>query len=103
MTPESQLLHIRKYNAWWAQNVSKVKKTVRARLRWNEEQWCRNVDHSCLAVWVIDHCKTDSRAACHSFLLAHLLFQVSQAMLDSMLASFINGNLGLSRADATPI
>lgn len=35
---------------------------MRARLRWNGEQWFQNADHGCVAEWVVDPCKTDTNA-----------------------------------------
>lgn len=61
VSPGAQLLHFKKYNHWWATNARKVKRTMRARLRWNEEQWCKNVDHCCICTWVLDSCAKDSK------------------------------------------
>ncbi|CAK9079157.1 unnamed protein product [Durusdinium trenchii] len=51
VTPEVQHLHIKKYNMWWAMNCRKMKRSMRSRHRWSEENWNRNVDHCCVAVW----------------------------------------------------
>ena len=42
-------------------NAKKVKKTVRNRLRWSEEQWGRNVDQCCLFIWAVKQCKADAK------------------------------------------
>ena len=54
MIPEAQHLHFRKYNLWWSVNAKKMKVTMRSRLRWSEETWCRNMDHCCICVWVVN-------------------------------------------------
>ncbi|CAK9106475.1 Uncharacterized protein SCF082_LOCUS49592 [Durusdinium trenchii] len=38
----SQAVHFRKYNYWWATNCRRMKKSMRSRLRWNEETWTKN-------------------------------------------------------------
>ena len=57
VTNESQVLHFQKYNYWWGLNAKKVKKSVRNRLRWNEEASGRNVDQCCLFAWAMQQCK----------------------------------------------
>lgn len=54
VTPASQRLHFEKYNLWWGINAKKMKRSVRARLRWNEENWSKNVEHCCLCVWMLE-------------------------------------------------
>ena len=53
VTHDSQTLHFKRYNQWWASNAKRVKKSARARLRWGEEQWGKSVDQCCLVVWAI--------------------------------------------------
>lgn len=57
----SQAVHFRKYNYWWATNCRRMKKSMRSRLRWNEETWTKNVEHCCIFTWVLDECSKDSR------------------------------------------
>ena len=79
VTPEAQQLHIAKYNHWWSLNAKKVKRSVRSRLRWNEEQWCRNVEQCCLAMYVVAEAKRDKR--------------VTDSIITAMLRGFTNGFL----------
>lgn len=81
VTPEAQHLHFKKYNLWWSLNCKKMKKTMRARHRWSEENWNKNVDHCCLAVFCLNEVEklNDSR--------------ITQNMVDQMMDSFLNGHL----------
>ncbi|CAK9089330.1 unnamed protein product, partial [Durusdinium trenchii] len=58
----SQYLAFKVYNYWWSLHAKKVKRTMRSRLRWQEEQWNRNVDRCCLAEWLITEAREDSKA-----------------------------------------
>ena len=94
-----------RYNLWWGNNVKRVKRTMRARLRWQESQWLQNVDHCCLCHWAVEVAKKHdgvSSATLHASLASYMFFsvkfrniiQVTQQMLDEMVASFMNGILG---------
>ncbi|CAK9073575.1 unnamed protein product [Durusdinium trenchii] len=63
VTEQAQLLHFKRYNQWWHLNCKKVKKTMRARLRWTEEVWNRSVDQACLASWAVDECRKNPKAS----------------------------------------
>ncbi|CAK9049981.1 unnamed protein product [Durusdinium trenchii] len=60
VTPEAQHLHFQKYNMWWSNNARRMKKTMRCRLRWSEEQWTANVNHCCIFIWVRGHCENEA-------------------------------------------
>ena len=79
VTPEVQHLHIKKYNMWWAMNCRKMKRSTRSRHRWSEENWNRNVDHCCVAVWACNEIAkmNDPR--------------ITQTMLDGMMDNFLTG------------
>ncbi|CAK9072442.1 Uncharacterized protein SCF082_LOCUS35628, partial [Durusdinium trenchii] len=79
VTPEVQHLHIKKYNMWWATNCRKMKRSMRSRHRWSEENWNRNVDHCCVAVWACNEIAkmNDPR--------------ITQTMLDGMMDNFLTG------------
>ena len=79
MTPEVQKLHFLKYNHWWSVNSKRMKRSMRSRLRWNDEQWNRNVDQCALAIYVIDEAKKDKR--------------VTEDMINNMQRAFVNGFL----------
>lgn len=79
VTPEAQHLHFQKYNMWWSNNARRMKKTMRCRLRWSEEQWTANVNHCCIFIWVRGHCENDPN--------------VTQDMIDSMHSGFMSGSL----------
>ena len=83
VTPDVQHLHFQKYNRWWSVNARKVKKTVRNRIRWNEEQWTTNVNHCALFVFVVRQCRDDPN--------------VTEEMYENMKAGFLNGFLGQTR------
>jgi hypothetical protein len=68
-----------KYNQWWGNNRGKMKKSMRARLRWTEEQWSNNVSHCAIFQWVVNQCNGDS--------------SVTPEMIDSMTSAFLNGFL----------
>lgn len=52
---------------------------MRSRLRWNDEQWNRNVDQCALAIYVIEEAKKDNR--------------VTEDMINNMQRAFVNGFL----------
>ena len=54
MNAEPQLLHLRRYNAWWAANARRVRKSC------VEEAWSRGVDHARLATGAINEARLDS-------------------------------------------
>lgn len=56
-----------------------MKRSMRSRLRWNEEQWGRNVDQCALAIYVIEEAKKDKR--------------VTEDMINNMQRAFVNGFL----------
>lgn len=72
-------IHLKKYNWWWANNMRRMKKSMRNRLQWTEDQWIANVNHCCLFMWVYNQAKQDDG--------------VTQDMLDSMESAFICGHL----------
>ncbi|CAJ1431871.1 unnamed protein product, partial [Effrenium voratum] len=78
VTPDVQHLHLRKYNFWWSINSKRVKRSLRSRLRWQEDAWGRNVDHCCLAIWAISESRLNG--------------SVTQPMIDNMLQGFLNGD-----------
>lgn len=61
VTKESQILHFKRYNYWWAMNSRRMKKNLRARLRWGEEVWQRSVDSACLVTWAIAEASKDPK------------------------------------------
>lgn len=77
VTPEIQALHFKKYNLWWSLNSTRVKRSVRSRLRWGEDMWHKNVDQCALAMFVVKEARQDAR--------------VSEEMIENMLRSFLNG------------
>ena len=80
VTPDVQHVHFKKYNYFWAIHCRKVKKSMRSRLRWNEDQWTANVNQCCIFVWVYKESKNDPN--------------VTQDMLDAMEEGFLCGYLG---------
>lgn len=79
MTPEVQHLHFRKYNQWWSTCAKKMKKSMRPRLRWSEEQWSTNVSHCAIFNWVVNQTKGDAG--------------VTPEMIEAMTSSFLSGLL----------
>ena len=82
VTPAVQHLHFQKYNLWWSQNARRVKRSMRARMRWTEEQWINNVNHCAVFQWV----KEQSTEP-----------EVTSEMLENMTQAFLNGFLILTR------
>ncbi|CAK9053859.1 Uncharacterized protein SCF082_LOCUS29314 [Durusdinium trenchii] len=78
VTPDVQQLHFRKYNHWWSINSRRVKKSMRVRIRWTEDQWTTNVNQCCIFVFVLRHCQDDA--------------QVTGEMIDGMTTAFLNGD-----------
>ncbi|CAK9077334.1 unnamed protein product [Durusdinium trenchii] len=80
VTPAVQHLHFQKYNLWWSINVKRMKRTMRARHRWSEENWAKNVDHCALAVFAESEVRkmSDSR--------------ITEDMIKSMMESFLSGD-----------
>ncbi|CAK9111498.1 Uncharacterized protein SCF082_LOCUS51755 [Durusdinium trenchii] len=77
VTPAVQHLHFQKYNLWWSQNARRVKRSMRARMRWTEEQWINNVNHCAVFQWV----KEQSTEP-----------EVTSEMLENMTQAFLNGD-----------
>lgn len=88
VTESAQLLHFKQYNQWPTVNAKKMKRTMRARLRWNGEQWFQNADHGCVAEWVVDPCKTDTNATYSILFVLWTLLQFSAVWLLGNLDKF---------------
>ena len=69
VTPDSQVLHFKRYNTWWGINGKKVKASMRSRLRWNDEAWNRAVDQACLVTW----CVNESRHVSDATLVVNII------------------------------
>lgn len=60
--------------------MNRMKRSMRPRFRWNDEQWVANVNHCCLFVWVLNQCKNDTH--------------IEDNVLDGMTSAFLAGCFG---------
>ncbi|CAE8651941.1 unnamed protein product [Polarella glacialis] len=87
VTSESQAWFFKRYNSYFATSAKKTKPSLRSRIRWNQSDWDKHVDHTQLAYATMQKAKADTRDISS---VVHLTWRCyDQYMHTALLVSFV--------------